>query len=139
MTNCDKGIYLESSDNSTFTYNHFQNNTDYGIFVSNDLCDSNIFHHNAFYINVLNLGTSQAYDDGTNSTWYDVTTNEGNFWNDHSETGNYSIDGGKFFDLYPLGETPIVPELNGNHFSAFFLLLIFVIPSGLIIKKRNRK
>lgn len=94
--------------------------------------------NNAFYSNALSIEISQAFDNRTNSLWYDVSTNEGNYWDDYIGTGNYSIDGGKFFDLYTLTETPIVPELNENHFSMFFLLLILVVPTVLFIRKRTR-
>ncbi len=57
---------------------------EYGIYVS-ILCNNITFHYNAFIDNVLVIGIAQAYDDSTNSTWYDVTTNEGNFWNDTVE------------------------------------------------------
>jgi len=140
IIDCNTGINIESTYDSLFTFNRIQGSVEYGVNVTTSDSYDNIFHHNAFVDNALGFGTSQANDLGDNSTWYDVFTNEGNFWNDHSGTGNYSIDGDLFFDLYPLAESPvpIVPELNGNHFSAFFLLLIFVIPSVLVIKRRNR-
>jgi len=56
---------------------------------------NNIFHHNYF------VGRG-AYDSGQNSTWYDVTTNEGNYWSYIGSSGVKSISGGDYYDPYPM-------------------------------------
>ena len=124
---CDYGIY---------TFNLFENNTNYGIQVEDANCLGNIFHHNAFIDNAAGEN-SQAYDIGSNSTWYDKATLEGNYYNDYIGTGNYSIDGGLFFDLYPLGSSPIVPEMNPKMFSLLTLLMIFFIPVVALARRRK--
>ena len=45
----------------------------------------NVVHHNDFVDNGRYMGMSQAYDAGSHNTWYDVTTNEGNYWSDWTE------------------------------------------------------
>ena len=64
------------------------------------------FHHNYFLFN--NRGGVQAFD-GDDNIWYDLSSNEGNYWSDYRSrypsnyTGGYEIPGfnGKV-DLYPL-------------------------------------
>ena len=131
------GIVMTSSDNGIYIFNLFENNTNYGIQVEDANCDNNIFHHNAFIDNAAGE-SSQAYDIGTNSTWYDITTLEGNYYNDYIGTGNYSIDGGLFFDLYPLGSSPIVPEMNPKMISLLVLLMLFFIPRLALVNKRKK-
>ncbi len=134
------GIVLTYTNHCNFTYNLIQENVEWGVYLYPLVNEYNIFHHNSFISNALGLGIPQAYDAGNYSVWYDVNTNEGNFWNDYSGTGNYSIDGGKFADPYPLAESPvpIISELNINQFSMFFLLMILVVPSVLLIRKHVR-
>ena len=132
------GVTLVSTYDCIFTFNLFENNTNYGIQTEDATCANNIFHHNAFIDNAEGE-SSQAYDIGTNSTWYDTVTLEGNYYNDYIGTGNYSIDGGLFFDLYPLGSSPIVPEMNPRMISLLTLLLLFFIPTIALVNKRKKQ
>ncbi|MHA1466044.1 MAG: right-handed parallel beta-helix repeat-containing protein, partial [Candidatus Heimdallarchaeaceae archaeon] len=93
----------ELSENSTFTFNTFTNNTSYGIAIYAG--SHNVIHHNSFaYNNQIN---TQGFDSGTSNYWYDVNLLEGNFWNDWL-SGNYVIDGSAGAqDIYPLSSSPI--------------------------------
>ncbi len=102
------GIYFGRSDSCVVTYNHLQENEDYGVYLRYD-SDNNLIHHNTFVDNNLG-GTSQAFDNCTNNFWYYSTTLEGNYWDDWTGIGSYSIDGSAgSVDLYPLDE-PVVVE-----------------------------
>ncbi len=158
--NNNHGIYLSSSDSCVVTYNLLQDNEKYsvylalenGIFVSNSdnnlnrifvsSSDNNLIHHNNFVDNNLG-GTSQAFDGGTNNTWYDTKTLEGNYWSDWSGEGSYSIDGSEnSIDLYPLDEpaeySTIVSSTYEIQVFFTFSLLIAVVPL-LLTKLFSRK
>ncbi len=140
-TNNNKwGIFLASSTFCVVTYNLLQENEGYGVYSSSG-SDNSIIHHNTFVDNNLG-GTSQARDDGgTNTTWYDTETQEGNYWSDWSGIGNYSIDGSACsFDLYPLDE-PVEYSTDETQTYFTFTLLILVVPLMLtrIISKKVKK
>jgi hypothetical protein len=83
------------------------NNSIYGLYIDSE-SDNNTVHHNSFIDNNLG-GSSQAFDDGTNNTWFDESTLEGNYYSDYSGVGNYSIDGNaNSSDTYPLTENPLI-------------------------------
>ncbi|GAG80118.1 unnamed protein product, partial [marine sediment metagenome] len=99
------GIILHRSDGCLLYFNLLQENGGYGIYIQDS--ENNLIHNNNFVDNNLG-GTSQAYDDGTNNNWYDLTYFEGNYWSDWIGTGNYSIDGSAVtVDLYPLDEPAV--------------------------------
>ncbi len=130
------GILLWSSDFCVVTYNLLQENEGYGVYLIYD-SDNNLIHHNTFVDNNLE-GTSQAYDDCVNNTWYDTATLEGNYWSDWSGIGSYSIDGdANSVDLYPLVEPVIVeyPQI------VLITLLLSIVPLFLtrIISKKAKK
>ena len=131
------GIVITNSNGSTYTFNRMQLNTGYGVKISNS-CTLNVFHHNAFIDNAAGVGNSQAYDESLDSTWYEYSTNQGNFWSDYVGTGNYSIDGGLYEDPYPLVASPVIPELNSKMSLWFTLLFVFFIPIIQIARKRKK-
>lgn len=113
--NCyNAGIRLYHQNNTIITYNILLGNT-YAISIEYDddyldiylhrielWCYNNILHHNNFIENNPG-GSSQAYDDGINTQWYDIETHEGNYWSDCNGTGVYYIDGSaSSVDPYPL-------------------------------------
>ncbi len=69
-------IYISYSEFCDITYNHLQENEEYGICLG-FYADNNSIHHNNFIDNNP-TGTSQAFDEGTNNFWYDSATKEGN-------------------------------------------------------------
>ncbi|MHA2309055.1 MAG: NosD domain-containing protein, partial [Candidatus Heimdallarchaeaceae archaeon] len=142
IINSFRGIFIDNTDQSNFTYNLIQDNSYYGIHASL-LSENNTYHHNSFISNAVGVGLSQAYDLGNYSTWYDVSVNEGNYWDDWMGIGGYGIEGdGEYFvDLYPLSESPMpkISELDRQQSLMFVLLMTFAIPSILLIRKRKRK
>ena len=139
-SNNDLGISLDSSDSCVITYNLLQENEEYGVYLLYN-SDNNLIHHNIFVDNNL-VGTSQAFDDGTNNLWYDTVALEGNYWSDWSGTGSYSIDGyvGSV-DLYPFYEANGFPTISEYHIHSSFTLLIPVIPLlfTIIISRKRLK
>ncbi len=105
------GIYLWYSSLCNMTYNLLVENTRYGVYINMN-SKSNSVHHNTFVENhqeiVHYFESSQAiqWELDYPNYWYDIMSNEGNFWSDWSGTGYYKIDclDGDLYDFYPLSE-----------------------------------
>lgn len=106
------GILLSSSNpeqasNYCKINNNLIENSDYyGIFITAFMEQSftkySVIHHNTLINNNPN-GTSQALDHGTENTWYDKESREGNFWSEWWGVGAYKIAGkAGSKDKYPL-------------------------------------
>ncbi len=110
-SNNKNGIKLMDADSNVIRHNLFNRNYDYGAYIDEYSVD-NIIHHNEFVDNNLYITQGpQAFDGGSNNTWYDKTSNKGNYWSDYS-TIPYLIDGSAgSIDPWPLGE-PIVTTLT---------------------------
>lgn len=131
------GISLHLSDYTSIVWNTLVGNGAYGI----ELCyysANNALHYNDFIRN--GQYTSQAYDDGTNNTWYDDTVFEGNYWSDYSDAGSYVIAGSAgASDPYPsLSPYRYTHEIDSSSSPAFpqdVLVRIgfFLIVSGLFV------
>ena len=90
--------------------NLFANNTLHGLFLRY-ATNNNTVHHNAFVDNNINED-SQAKDDGEGNLWYEVSSEEGNYWSNIGLNYTYMIDGAaNSTDPYPLYESPISIEL----------------------------
>ncbi|MEM3493745.1 MAG: NosD domain-containing protein, partial [Thermoplasmata archaeon] len=123
------GIFLVYFSNSNYiTYNWICNNTNYGVYITLS-STGNTIHHNNFIGNGATAlrylsqgastdtpngakgvsGNSQAYDDAGGNSWYDTTTQEGNYWSNWDGQGwgsanAYPIAGSAgASDWYPLG------------------------------------
>lgn len=143
------GISLANSNFCVITYNLLENNKAFGVFLDSD-SDDNIIHHNNFIDNNLDDilvgifdGFSQAFDHGTDNTWYDTETLIGNYWSDWSGTGSYVIDGlADASDPYPQSELlnpPVFSEPNNSDMQILVLVLgLAIIPISLIIRKRSK-
>ena len=135
------GIYLDSSSGATLTNNTLSNNEGYGIVLSSlppyeSDSDNNIIHHNIFIDNNLG-GTSQAYDEGTNNTWYSKELEEGNYWNEWDSKEPYPIDGdADTTDPYPLNENL---DRISYEFIIFIPSIILIASLCSIIRKRKHK
>ncbi|MHA1197814.1 MAG: right-handed parallel beta-helix repeat-containing protein [Candidatus Heimdallarchaeaceae archaeon] len=135
----DEGILLYNCDYTNITHNLFQNNNGYAIYADFNSA-FNWIHHNAFIGN--NLGGTQAYDDAGTNVWYDAWNSEGNYWDDYSGSGNYTIDGNTHMnDTYPLGSIPpgvppVIPEFS--NLTYLVLLVPVVLVSTLIFRRRKR-
>ena len=70
----------------------------------------NVFYHNSFIDNTAVVGALQVEDNGYNNTWYDVNTNEGNYYSDYIGFGSYPIPGTAYTeDPYPLDSRLVLP------------------------------
>lgn len=136
--NKNYGIYLSRSKYCNVTYNVLKNNKNYGV-VLGRYTEYISVHHNYFISNNLG-GTSQAYDHGSNNLFYDLETNEGNWWNDWLE-GYYVIDGNTFsVDFYPLGESLNGEKTEETPFNLLpFIILLPVIVAVFLLRKSNKK
>jgi parallel beta-helix repeat protein len=94
-------------------------NNDYGLRVVSGA--NNSFYHNSFIEN-----NHQAYDP-TNNIWYDIISNEGNYWSDYQGIDEdndgigeipYYIPGGSNIDLFPLMNQPINSNIIKNNSSS---------------------
>ncbi|MCG3217173.1 MAG: right-handed parallel beta-helix repeat-containing protein [Candidatus Heimdallarchaeota archaeon] len=93
------GITLSDVHSSKIHYNLIQENNDYGLSIYSG--SNNRIHHNSF-INNHPAVDPQAYDAGISNIWYEIETNEGNYWSNYDYSGYYSIDGpSNSVDLYP--------------------------------------
>jgi parallel beta-helix repeat protein len=103
--NTDTGIYVTSSNGLEVEYNFIRRNTGFGIIFYSS--DNNNIHHNSFYCNAIDR-ESQALDNGESNLFYHFDLMEGNFWNDWSGVGPYSIYGdAENYDYYPLTIPPV--------------------------------
>lgn len=107
INNNGYGLNLGYSDSCLIIFNVFRENTNYAISLNYET-DNTIIHHNSFISNNSG-GTSQANDEWMNNTWYDSTTNKGNYWSDWIGIGDYNIDGtANTVDSYPLSSPPVI-------------------------------
>ncbi|MHA1418436.1 MAG: right-handed parallel beta-helix repeat-containing protein [Candidatus Heimdallarchaeaceae archaeon] len=134
------GIHVLSSDYGTIMFNQIEENTAYGVFMDPGV-GFYVVHHNNLISNNAG-GSSQAYQQcllwTENTTWYDVSTNEGNYW-DEWVSGAYAIDGSTInADLYPLS-APVgivfIPEYSAN----IFAIILIISCIGIISLVNGRK
>ena len=127
----------------TYSYNIFKTNTLYAIFLNLTVifetqeyhAYNHIIHHNDFIKNNKN-GKSQAFDEGFNTTWYDKTTLEGNYWDDLGRKTEYPLDGPfNTVDPYPL-KNPVV-YVKTSFSTVWILLVALVVPIFIRRKLRN--
>jgi len=108
LENSNRGILaVGTSQNINITNNWFEDNQGYAIELSTSSTGNRI-HHNAFIDNNVG-GSSQAMDRQGDSYWYDVSSNQGNYWNTWSGVGSYQIDTDEtsVSDPYPLYSNPL--------------------------------
>ncbi len=133
------GIQSTTVLESNFTKNLIQENENYGI-VFDVASSDNVIYHNSFVDN-YNESYSQAFDEGLNNIWYNVTIEEGNYWSDYSGSVNYLIDGSvNSIDPYPLSDTIIVTisEYYEN-ISIFIVLIPILICAEALFKKKKKR
>lgn len=109
----EDGLYISSSQDGLVTENLFQSNSEYGI----EAVSSYRFqiHHNIFKYNG-DTQNPQARDEVGGCTWYDTTTDEGNYWSDWDGLGKYELAGPPgTSDPYPLSEITTTTEPTGTN------------------------
>ena len=137
IKNTNYGIYLSRSKSCNVTYNILRENDNYGV-VLGRYTENCAVHHNYFIDNNL-YGSSQAYDHGLNNVFYDLETNEGNWWSDW-DGGNYDIDGNTMsVDLYPLGEIPKDESIQKTTYNLLSFLVFFPTIAVLFLVKNTKK
>ena len=129
------GITLINSDYCDINFNHIERNGNSDIYNTGLRLifgsGYNVVHHNIFIDNNYN-GSPQAIDNGNSNIWYDVNSQEGNFWNDYSGEGPYLIYGySNSTDPYPLSKIPIYSDFNYKNFYYFFLVLVIFPAYGI--------
>ncbi len=132
--NGGKGILSERTNYCVMSYNNIINNTGYGVYLNDT--SNNVVHHNNFIENNQN-GISQAYSrEGANNTWYEIETEEGNFWSNHIGEGRYFIEGIPYsYDLYPLSEptvAPLQPKAHRNRVLISTITIASILLTGII-------
>ena len=127
---CDiYGIKLIEVTSSIFYFNLVHGCTSYAV-TMDDLCQNNVIHHNTFLGNAATEG-SQGYDDGTSNTWYDVGSNEGNYWDDGDPAVPYDINGAASSqDLFPLAN-PLHTPVTINEYPMLINWILCFILLGL--------
>ena len=106
----DRGIALAATADCEIKHNFFSSNTLHGLFLRYETYNNTV-HHNAFVDNNINE-YSQAKDDGEGNLWYDVISEEGNYWSNIGQNYTYMIEGSaNSIDPYPLSVSPISIEL----------------------------
>ncbi len=128
--NYDSGMIC-CTVNSSITWNLISDHIKRGLFVRGT---SNQIHHNSFINNEI-----QAEIIHHENELYNPLTNEGNYWSDHSETGNYIVGWDEFYspeieiiDPFPLKAPPhnyIPPK---NHFIESLLILLIIMTVGIL-------
>ncbi len=106
----DAGIAIAATSDCEIVENLFLNNTLHGLNLRYETYNNTV-HHNAFVDNNINE-YSQAKDDGEGNLWYEVSSEEGNYWSNIGQNYTYMIAGkANSTDPYPLYESPISIEL----------------------------
>jgi len=145
----DNGIEIWS--NYSIVTNNIISNNNNGIYIPG--FSNNLLYHNNFINN-----TQNAYDEGEN-TWYDITLNQGNYWDDYNESDKnndgigdtpYTIPGGDNQDKFPIMSPYygriIVEKYYVDRGSVQLMLvvgiicaIIFCLPIGLWWRKKYFK
>lgn len=100
------GVYVLDSSSCEIHQNIIYKSENYGVNIDSffSSSDNNTIYRNIFVGN--NHGNCQGYENGTDNKWHNSSTLVGNYWDDYSGMGDYSIDGpAGNADLYPLIDT----------------------------------
>lgn len=145
------GVGIHSLGYSEISYNEISNHTAYGIELVGSL-GVNI-HHNYFKDNyIYDSFHSQALTDTDTNYWYDINTNEGNWWSNWNCSGYYYIQtrniNSSVYDPFPLlpctlTETNPIDNDFGSYLPvtiSLILITIALIPTTYyLIRKRKNK
>ncbi|MHA2186902.1 MAG: NosD domain-containing protein [Candidatus Thorarchaeota archaeon] len=136
-----QGINIRYSHYNTIIGNMVVNTSEHGVALVGT-SSYNVIHHNQFVDNGRETTyridgelrgelTSQGFDEGRNNTWYDATTEEGNWWSDYSGSGTYIIDGpSDSADQYPIaGES----QQQSPGLDMFQVTVVLLFGGGLMV------
>ena len=110
------GIYLSNVELTDIINNEIISNGYYGILIDADSSFNRVYTNSfidnfakwesyCFYVGCDGESYSQAYDDGTTNLWFYEFINQGNYWNEFNELGDYLINGlAETADELPLNE-----------------------------------
>ena len=123
-----EAICFASISYCTLTWNEFISNS-YAFKISDEIPEL-IIHHNYFY-------KSDVLDTiGINNMWYDVQSNEGNWWFDYDGIGVYHIRGigsSVAMDPFPLGAKVIIYNPNSSFVLKDHLYLNYTVVDSIPI------
>ncbi len=137
-----QGINIRYSHSNVITTNLISNNSQHGVALVGT-SRHNVIHHNQFFNNSIEETyridgefrgelTNQGFDEGSNNTWYDVETEEGNWWSDYSGYGSYNIDGpSDSVDQYPIGRED--PQQSSEQGILLPIVLIAFVGATLLL------
>jgi len=133
--NLERGVTLGCVSDIAIYDNLFDYNRYYGVeFTTN--CYTSTVYHNNFINNSRYDPTSQGRDNDGNCMWYNSTLLEGNFWNDYSGSGTYSIAGSVCCDLYPLSEPLVFEEPTETSFN-YLLITLLSLPILYCLRRKR--
>ena len=127
------GNGIEVLSNYSIITNNIISNNNNGIYIPG--FSNNLFYHNNFINN-----TQNAYDEG-NNTWFNVTLNQGNYWDDYNgldKNNNgigdtpYGIPGGNNKDNFPL-MMPYDGTIRLKEFYVDYDILYRMLIIGIIV------
>ncbi|MHA1200079.1 MAG: right-handed parallel beta-helix repeat-containing protein [Candidatus Heimdallarchaeaceae archaeon] len=138
------GINSKGSSYGVYKYNTFFQNRLHAIsFYVNSA--HNVIHHNVFNDNRVTDETgrlSQAWDDGYNNTFYDVSTYVGNWWSNIKGSTYYIAGSAGSVDVFPLNPfiiTHINTHTEESSSAEIVILVTFVPVIFTIIQRRKRR
>jgi parallel beta-helix repeat protein len=129
--NSNTSIILKNSSTNKIFQNNFKDN-EIAIIIETSSYNNTIFHNN-----FLNAGYMHAQDFG-NNLWYNISTKEGNYWDDNKGydynydgigDNSYKIYGNKNQDNYPLIQPFNFGLSDKNEFSVSeetILMMLFI-------------
>jgi parallel beta-helix repeat protein len=147
--NSYQGINIRYSDSNVIIYNQILHTQEHGIALVGT-SHNNIIHHNILEGNMWSSTydidgvpkgkpMSQAYDEGSQNTWYDIQTHRGNIWSDYFGVGAYKIDGpANSIDLYPECSTRLTPFIMIISIMVIVFIIMLTIFKLYIRTKRKR-
>lgn len=129
-----QGINIRYSDSNVITYNRINKVKEHGIALIGT-SSHNVIHHNILEENTWSDSydidgtpkgspSSQGYDEGSQNTWYDSESKQGNTWSDYFGVGSYQIDGpANSVDLYPKHTTGLT----------LFSIIIYAVVGSVVL------
>lgn len=99
-----KGIILTNSSNVILRNNRVFANREYGIYLDQETTNCTVYANEVGWNREgNNIEFHNAFDDGKNNYWYNLSISLGNKWSDYNNTEDYQVAGNAgSLDIYPL-------------------------------------